>query len=165
MVKGFDIYAKDLKNASKTLRILADAETSASAETIARSARIKAPLNDGALRGSIQTDKLAEGKHAVNASAAHAPYIEFGTRSRAKIPSDLAEYAAQFHKKTGRTGEQAKLEIYEWCRKKGIPEERWFGIFISIMTHGIKPQPFLFPSVAEEEPRFYERLKKLLDNL
>ena len=122
-------------------------------------------MNDRTLRDSIQTDKISEGKHAVNASAAHAAYIEFGTRKRTQIPANLAEYAAQFHKKTGRSSEEAKLEIYEWCRKQGIPEDRWFGIFISIMINGIKAQPFLFPSVAEEEPKFYERLKNILDNI
>ena len=163
-LKGFKEYAARLKKAPSKLQIEADLEASAAAQNIARGARTRAPVNDGALRASIHTDG-ANGNYNVFASAGHAAYQEFGTKSRANIPPELASYAAQF--KGSGTGniEEAKKFIYEWCRKKGIEEKMWYVIFRSIMTNGIHAHPFLFPSVDEERPKFYERVKKILDRL
>lgn len=163
-IKGWKEYEKKLSESSNDLKLLADLEASASADNIANGARIKAPLNDGKLRASINREGK-DGIYQVNVSADYAAYVEFGTRRKVQIPAGLEDYAAQFKGSTGRSGEEAKKAIYEWCRKKGIAEDKWWAVYIGIMTRGIKAQPFLFPSVDEEEPKFFERLKKLLENL
>ena len=99
----------------------------------------------------------------MKASADYAAYIEFGTKSKVQVPADLQNYAKQFQGKG--TGTNPKEFIYEWCRKKNIPEERWFFIYISIMRNGINAQPFLFPSVEEERPKFFERIRQALADL
>lgn len=162
-LRGFKEYEKKMKTAGAKLSKLADLEASASAQIIANAARNRAPVNDGTLRASIHAQG-ANGKYKVTASAEYAAFVEFGTKSKAKVPADLQAYAQQFKGPSG-NGKQAKEMIYEWCRKKGIEKERWWGIFISIMVHGIRPHPFLFPSVDEEQPKFYERVKNLLNHL
>lgn len=164
-LKGFKEYESRLKNGGKQLRQLADLEASASAQNIARGARTKARVNDGTLRASINPDKVKIGVYEVKASADYAAYIEFGTKSKVKVPADLQNYAKQFQGKGTGTAEQAKAFIYEWCRKKNIPEERWFFIYILIMTNGIEARPFLFPSVEEERPKFFERIRQALADL
>lgn len=161
-LKGFDEYADKLRQGGETLRIVADAEASASAQMIARGARQRAPVNEGALRASIQPGG-SDGIYTVSASANYAAYIEFGTRARVSVPADLQDYANQFMGKG--EGGNAKEMIYRWCKSKGIPQEAWYHIFLAIMFKGIKPQPFLFPAVDEETPKFYERLKKMLENI
>ena len=161
-LKSFRDYADKLKQGSEMLHVLADAEASASSQIIARDARQRAPVNDGALRASIQPSG-SDGSYAVNASANYAAYVEFGTRARVSVPADLQDYAHQFMGKG--EGGNAKEMIYRWCKSKGIPQEAWYHIFLAIMFKGIKPQPFLFPAVDEETPKFYERLKKMLENL
>ena len=163
-IKGWKEYEKKLSEASNDLKLLADLGASTSADYIANRARNKAPLNDGNLIKSINQEG-SNGVYKVNVSADYAAYVEFGTRRKVQIPAGLEDYAAQFKGSTGRSGEEAKKAIYEWCRKKGIAEDKWWAVYIGIMTKGIKAQPFLFPSVDEEEPKFFERLKKLLENL
>lgn len=161
-LKGFKEYQKKLSKAAGSLNKLADLEASAAAQNIATMARTKAPINDGALRASINPDG-SNGKYEVSASVSYAPFIEFGTRSKVSVPPELQQYAATFKGGGGEKG--AKAAIYEWCRKKGIPEEAWYFVYRSIMTNGIRPQPFLFPSVDAEQPKFYQRLQNILDNL
>ena len=163
-INGFKEYADALQKASNGLVEMADMEADVAAENIATGARSMAPLNDGALRASINKDGK-DGKYEVFASANYAAYVEFGTRKKVQIPAGLEQYAAQFKGPGGGSAEDAKAAIYEWCRKKGIPEDNWWGVFIGIMTQGIKAHPFLFPSVDEEQPKFFERLKNILNNL
>lgn len=160
---GFKQYEKRLRDASTGFRRQADAEASAAATNIANEARNRAPHFDGKLRASIHTTGR-DGRYEVLVSANYAAYIEFGTRSRVRIPPELAGYAGQFKGSTGRTAAEAKKAIYEWCRKKGIEKSRWWFIFISIMVYGIRAQPFLFPSVDAEQPRFYARIRALLND-
>ena len=164
-LKGFDQYAKKLQNASNGLAVEVDLEADATSQNVASRARLKAPLNDGTLRASIQPEKIRDGVYSVQAAANYAAYVEFGTRRRASVPADLQEYASQFKGSTGRSSEEAKAAIYEWCRKQGIPEERWWGIFMSLMTNGMRPHPFLFNSLDEEEPLFFKRLQAILDDI
>lgn len=165
ILKGFGEYIKRVQDAAASLPAIADAEASATALDIERAAKEKAPVNDGNLRASINPYKEKDGVWGVAVSANYAAYIEFGTKSKVDIPAGLEQYAAQFKGPTGANAKEAQHMIYEWCRKKGIPEERWHWIFVSIMTKGIKAHPFLFPAVRQEEPKFIERLKDALNNL
>jgi len=161
-LKGFDEYAKKLAAAPETVKQTLNAVAAISANNIANAARRRAPLDDGKLRASIHVEDVKTG-WSVNVAAAHAAYMEFGTKSKVKIPAGLESYAGQFKGK-GLSGD-AKEAIYNWCRKHGIPEDRWYNVFVYIMRFGVKPQPFLFPSVEEERPKYYEALKKVLDEI
>ncbi len=62
----------------------------------------------------------------------YAPYVEFGTIENVSVPLELTEYAMQFK---GRG-----------IRKKG----------------GRKAKPFLYPAFKEEEPKYIEAIKKVM---
>lgn len=100
-LKGFDAYAKRLKNAPSKLLQEADLEASAAAINIEKDAKNRAPHDLGALRASINHAKLGEGHYEVTASVNYAAYVEFGTRSRVDVPPDLTEYALQFKRSDG----------------------------------------------------------------
>jgi hypothetical protein len=101
-----------------------------------------APRDQGLLIQEISSYK-EEGdlSYTVVSGAEWSAFIEWGTRSRVQIPADLVAYAAQFKSKSV-SSQDAKKAIYEWCRRKGIPEEAWWSVFINIMTIGIYPHPF-----------------------
>lgn len=160
---GFKEYADKLKNSGRTLLAVADAEASVSAINIERLAKQKAPINLGNLRATINHQKVKDGVWEVTVSAEYAAYMEFGTKSKVSIPPGLEEYARQF--KGPGTGKNPKEMIFAWCKQKGIPEEAWQWIYISIMVKGVKPQPFLFPSVREEEPKFLQNVKAAIEDL
>lgn len=162
-LKGFKEYQQRLQQGNKTLLAIADAEASASAVNVERLAKQKAPVNLGNLRATINQQKVRDGVHEITVSADYAAYIEFGTKSKVSVPAGLEEYARQFIGPG--TGKNPKQMIYAWCKQKGIPEDRWFWIYVSIMIKGIVAQPYLFPSLREEEPKFLQRLKQALQDL
>lgn len=185
-LKGFDAYAKRLKEAPSKLLREADEVANATAVAIEKRAKERAPHNLGNLRASINASFVNMGHYEVTASASYAAYVEFGTRKRAEVPPELASYAAQFKGKS--TGDYYDFlnAILTWVQQKGISgrysvkTQRRVGsaaqradediqtaeaIAFSILRHGIKAQPYLFPSVDDETPEFYKRLKKVLGDL
>lgn len=76
-------------------------EASAASLNIERDAKGRAPHDLGALRASINADKIDNGHYEVRASVEYAAYVEFGTRSRVDVPPDLTEYALQFKRSDG----------------------------------------------------------------
>lgn len=185
-LKGFDAYAKRLKEAPSKLLHEADEAASASARNIEKGAKERAPHNLGNLRASINVHSEDLGHYEVRASASYAAYVEFGTRKRVEVPSGLESYAAQFKGKS--TGDYYDFlnAILTWVQQKGISgrysikTQRRVGsksqraeediqtaeaIAFSILRHGIHAQPFLFPAVDEETPNFYKKLKAILGDL
>ncbi len=69
--------------------------------------------------------------------------MEWGTKTKVKVPADIATYASQF-RGGGSSGGNVKLKIFEWMKRVGIPPERQYFVFISIITKGISPHPFFF---------------------
>lgn len=185
-VKLFREYEDSLRSAGPKLKQLADIEANATSQEIANKARGKAPVDLGKLRASIFADG-ADGKYKITASANYAAYVEFGTRRKVSVPTNLSEYAAQFKGKG--TGDYYDFlnAILDWVKRKGLvdrtnpktgrPIKKYTRddndrlvavaerIAIRIIQNGIKAQPFLFPSVDEEQPKFFERVKNILNNL
>ena len=122
-----------------------------------------APVDREELRQKISSKRNGLMNYEVVSAAPYSAYIEFGTRSRVQVPSDLQTYASQF--KGGGQGD-AKQAIFEWCRRVGIAQEMWYPIFIKIMTVGINPHPFFFiqrgPVALSIQKRLQPAIKKAL---
>lgn len=128
----------------------------------AQLAKSAAPTDQGRLKGEITAKKKGELESETISQAAHSPYLEFGTLSKVRVPADLASYAAQF-RGTGAKGQNAKRAIYAWMDRVGIPKERQWFLFISIITNGIRPQPFFFPQKPIVEKLLFANIKKIMD--
>lgn len=89
--------------------------------------------------------------------------MEWGTKTKASVPGWLSSYAQQF--KGGVKGGDAKRHIYAWCKRVGVPEEKWFLVFVSIMQKGVKPRPFFFKQKAHVQKKLLSDLKILVDSL
>jgi hypothetical protein len=121
--------------------------------------------DEGALLRSI-SKQYGNGNVSIKASAKYAAYIEFGTRKYAasyvgSLPPDWASYAATFKGSAGGTFKEFVLSIMAWCRRKGIDEKAAYPIARSIMINGIKPRPFLYPSVNAELPQLIDDIKAI----
>lgn len=107
------------------------------AELLQQSARARAPVDTGDLKGSIEVVLDANGLGATVIVQKHyAIYIEYGTGIHA----------------TGPGGSRAKKIPWTYFNT------RW-GRFVT--TSGMKKQPFWFESVDEAERFFHAEIKKL----
>lgn len=161
-LQGFQQYLRVLQNAPKALQSEAKAVIRDAADLWEDLAETKAPRDQGRLAGAITNKEIKDG-YEVFVNVEYAPFIEWGTKTRVQVPSDLRAYAAQFQGAKG--GGNAKRVIYDWCKRVGIPVERWFLVYRSIMTYGIKPQPFFFVQRPAVQRQLLTDLKRLVDSL
>ena len=157
-------------------------EIKASGLNVQRGAKSKAPKNFGRLAQSIalNTDGLTSD---IVVGVSYGAYLEFGTGGKVSVPSGFQDFAAQFKGSKGGTFKEMVDALTEWVRKKGLAgtysiktqkrtgkksargdedREVAFRIALSILKHGIKPQPFLIPSFLDEKPKLIQRIKELL---
>jgi Bacteriophage HK97-gp10, putative tail-component len=124
-------------------------------------AKRSAPIDQGFLRAGISHSKLKSGEWEVVSSKDYSAYMEWGTRSKVRVPAELASYAATF-KGAGGQGD-VKKAIYEWCKRVGIPEKAWWIVFITIMRVGVTPQPFFFIQRPIVEAQFIKNLQQIIN--
>jgi hypothetical protein len=136
------------------------AELDTSSINIQRMAARTAPGNLGKLKGSFNIDIGNSLFKSVFSTVEYAPYVEFGTRGKARIPAGFEAFAAQY-KASGNGAKGAWKAIEFWIKRKGIDPKLTFVIFRSIMRNGISPQPFMIPAYEKEKPALLKRLKAL----
>jgi hypothetical protein len=156
-LKGVEEAIKKID--TKASKGLSD-EMSAAALNIEKSAKRMAPGNLGKLRQSINHDTGNSLFKSVFSTVEYAPYVEFGTRGKSRIPTGFEAFAAQY-KASGQGAKGAWKAIEFWIKRKGIDPKLTFVIFRSIMRNGIAPQPFMIPSYEKEKPALLKRLKAL----
>ena len=134
---------------------------------IERKAKRNAPVNVGRLRSSIATELVDNEKKPfaqVVVNARYAPYVEFGTKSKARIPAGLEGYAQQFKGGNG-SFDDLLANIKQWTKNKGIDQEAAFPIAVKIARNGVAPQPFLFPAYFSEVPKIEKGIAKILQRV
>lgn len=142
-----------------------EAEVYDSVSRINAMQRRKAPKDQGGLvRGIGYSTRRAQNVayYEVYSNAEQSGYMEFGTRYRVRVPSNLQGIAQAMKGKGISTKLKAKEAIYAWCKRKGIEERAWYPIFIAIMTVGIIPHPFFFQPFFDEAPKLLERIRKIV---
>lgn len=156
-IKGLDKIIKKFGAIPKNVKEETDGVFAIAANDYVNRAVSDAPVDQGILKNEISSYKEKDLTYVVVSGAEWSAFIEFGTRSRVQVPSDLTAYAAQF-KGGGISGKGAKQKIFDWCKRVGIPEEAWWSVFINVMTIGIHPHPFFF---KHREEVFKQLLKDL----
>jgi hypothetical protein len=168
MAQGFALDISGVKNIERAIKRIDEKATkglsdelSASALNIQRNAKRMAPANFGKLRQSINIDINKTLFKSVFSSVKYAPYVEFGTKGNARIPSGYEAFAAQYKGKGGGTIMEMVKALTLWVKRKGIDPKLTFVIVRAILRNGIKPQPFFIPAFEAEKPKLLSRLKKL----
>jgi len=157
---GFKEFEEKLKRMPDILASEVDGECGAAAKEWDELAKLMAPKDVGFLVGGISNYRKEKMWWEVTSKANYSAYMEWGTKSRVSVPADLTAYASQF--KGGGGKGLTKEFIYAWCKRKGIPENAWWPIFISIVTKGVKPQPFFFIQVPIVEKGLFSKVDKIL---
>ena len=85
-VKGVDRLVRQLAIKSKQARIATDRQLELSSKRIERMAKVKAPVDTGALKNSIFSAKAGNLTYKVTAPQHYAIYVEKGTRKMRAQP-------------------------------------------------------------------------------
>ena len=162
-VKGINETIKELRKFGKDAEILIDAETEAIAEGIVTNAKDLAPKDNGKLSQNISFYKAKKLQRTIAVNVPYAAYIEFGTGTKVKVPTEFQEIANQFKNVTSKgTFEDGLEAITIWCRRKGIDEKMAKWIFLTILKAGINPHPFLYPAYIKGKKDYLNNLTKLV---
>jgi HK97 gp10 family phage protein len=160
-IKGIDQVIRELRAVGKDIEKLIDAETLSIAMQVEGDAKKLAPKNLGKLAQSISHEKIKESNYKITVNEFYAAYMEFGTGTKVRVPSEFANMAESFKGKRGNY-RQGLESIKLWCKQKGIDEKFAYVIFASILGAGVNPQPFLYPSWIKGKKDYLDNLKKLL---
>lgn len=164
---GFAEFEAKLQNIPKKLQNELGQVAKFAADTWEQLAKKDAPVDQGRLRNEIKAVKLSNIAAEVVVNSEQAPWIEWGTRSRVRVPAELVAYASQFKGKgsTLKGKGTAKEMIFAWCKRKGIDKKAWYSIYRSIMINGIRPHPFFFIQRPKVEKQFTQDVRDILTSL
>jgi HK97 gp10 family phage protein len=154
--------SKKLEQAGEKTIKMAELEVKATAMETLQIAKILAPVDRGGLVGAMAMEAVNKLEYKIGNNKNYAPYVEFGTGSKAYIPDDFKEMAAKFKGSTGQTWENGLAEITKWCIAKGIPEEAAYPIFMSILKNGIYASPFLWPAFKFGRAELVDRITNVI---
>lgn len=160
-VKGINEVIKRIRKLGDEVAEDADKVMGYSARAIEREAKKNAPTGvNSQLKASGDVIDKFLNKEVVFRSK-HAPFQEFGTKSKVEIPQGLEQYAMQF-KSSGGSFKKLLESIKEWCNKKGIDSDFAYPIALRIAQNGVAAQPFLFPAYFKEIPKTRKNLEKVV---
>lgn len=164
-LKGNKAVIEGLKKINaKAVKGIGDVIT-ASANDIEAGAKSRAPRNNNFLHGSIAAQEDPKNLRArIEVGASYAPYVEFGTGAKTKVPAGLEQYADQFKGSTGKSWQEFEENIKQWMRQRGIEEEALYPIMASIYRNGINAHPFLFPAFDAARPNLIKDIKQVLED-
>ena len=98
--QSLNTFYKYLKDLEGDVADYVRAEIEDSILSIESDAANDVRVDTGALKNSIQSTPIKVSKNeitgGVEVGASYAPYVEFGTGTRVKVPSELSEFAAQY---------------------------------------------------------------------
>lgn len=161
------------------------AEFNAATEEVRAGAVKDAPGNEGKLKNSIVVNKKDNGlTQDVSVQVGYGAIMEWGSKSKTRVPGVLQAYAAQFKGVTPGAGTGTLREAIEkWVKRKGIGAKRTksgkvsrsqssqkaqkqaaYLIARSIYQKGVTPHPFFFKHVFKVRAKLERRLRKLLPN-
>lgn len=166
-ISGFNELAAKLKKLPANMERQVTDVVRFAATTWEQGAKTAAPVDQGRLKNEIRSVKKNASTYQVVVNSEQAAWIEWGTKSRARVPAELASYAAQFRGR-GSTlqGKGTPMQmIFEWCRRKGLPKEAWYPIYRSIMATGINPHPFFFIQRPRVEKQFIDDLRQVIKTI
>lgn len=167
-MQGLDVAFANIDKKVKLFELDLIEELSEWAKQTSLRASQLAPTDEGHLKGAINPDYATKGKLKASVTVAvnYAAYLEFGTKKYAaayvsSLPADWQTFASEFRGGTGGGFAEFVKRITEWVARKGIDKEAAYPIALSILRNGIKPQPYLYPAVKENNKKLIDNLKNL----
>lgn len=137
----------------------------AGAFRIERSAKRRAPVAFGVMRGSIHTrgPVIAGIRKAISffveVGALYAKFVEFGTGPAGRASADKSPESQLLRASIGYAHGAGSSKvppldaIEQWVKRKGLPRSAVWPIARKIARQGIPAQPFLIPAFREHKDR------------
>jgi hypothetical protein len=145
------------------------------------------PVDEGGLKQATGYKKTNDLKTELIANKQNAPFMEFGTKKKVRIPPELQDFAKQFNLKGPQIGFDAFFNIIlDWVHRKGIAgrfsiktkrrvgskakqlEEDFdtaWPIALNILKNGVNPHPFFFQPFFEEREQIIKNVEKVLKDI
>lgn len=186
-VQGISQFKKKLNGLPAKLQKEVAGEIEDSARKINAKQIRAVPVDEGGIKQSTGYKKTKPLETELFSNKIYTPFMEFGTKSKARIPAELAEYAKQFNKKGPKlTFEEFLKIITDWVRRKGIAgkysvktkrrlgskatkadedSQAAYPIAVSILNKGVNPQPFFFQPFFDERKALVERVRKIVEGI
>lgn len=189
-VKGLASLQKQIETASEKVRQVCEMEVQAAGQDWVAGAVRDAPVDQGALKGSIsfkQSDTHTANSSLISveivAQKFYAPFVEFGTKGKYTPIPGTEEIAAQFKGYKGGDFMDLLRMIVRWVKRKGltgtysVKTQRRTGskitqfaedykaawpIALSILKNGINPHPYFFKQGDTVWPQMIQRMQKAL---
>lgn len=159
---GWDQFESKLRSMPEILQSEITGEVEEAARLWAANAKRAAPVDQGFLQNLISSHKTGVMEAETTSAAEYSAWIEWGTKTRVRVPGDMQEYAAQF-KGGGSGAGNAKKMIFAWMERVGVPVQFRYPVFISIITKGIHPHPFFFIQVPLVQKQLDTNVQKILN--
>lgn len=181
-VEGLDAILKRLHQFPVKLQDQIKGELKLASEEVKRNSVKDAPGDTGKLRQSIVVNHETGVSSTVNVQAGYGGYIEWGTKKKARVPAEIAAYAARFKGKTNSpAGLKLNDAILAWVKRKGIgtkltksgkpsrakgsekaQKRAAFLIARKIYREGVKPRPYFFKNVFATRDKLVQRIRQLV---
>jgi hypothetical protein len=124
------------------------------------------PVDEGGIKQSTITRKVSDLEVELLSSKRYAPFMEFGTKKRVRVPVEVQEFAVQFNVNGPKIGFDAFLKIITaWASRKGINPKAAYPIALSILRHGVKSHPFFFDPFFSERDAIIKNVETVLKDI
>lgn len=115
----------------------------------------------GALQQNTKAKPLPDGVELVS-NVYYAPYIEFGTGDKKKIPAELNNYASQFMGKKRGDFRTFVKALEAWLKRKGGNPKFAFKAALNIIANGQEARPYFFPPYLRKRKDLINRLNVVI---
>lgn len=162
VLRGFKEFERKLLGMPNELKEEIGGEVEDAARLWATKAKQDAPKDVGTLAGSITSFVTGVMSAEAVSPVEYSAYVEWGTKSRVRVPAELQAYASQFRGGGIKSG-KAKEFIFAWMNRVGVPKGRQYITFLSIIRKGIHPHPYFFIQMPIVEKQLNTNVKTILN--
>jgi hypothetical protein len=164
-IKGLDKLQKKISELPKELQEEVVGEVQAwgydvNAEQIGLISQQK--IKDlGALQQNTKAVPKPDGVELIS-NVYYAPYIEFGTGAKVKVPAELNDYASQFRGKKRGDFRTFVKALEAWLKRKGGNPKFAFIAALNIIKNGQEARPYFFPPYLRKRKELTSRINAVI---
>ncbi|HTE24955.1 HK97 gp10 family phage protein [Flavitalea sp.] len=185
-VEGLEQVLSRFKTFPERIQKAVSSELKLSAERVKRLAVKDAPGDRGTLRQNITVNQSTGIAFTTVVQNRTAAYMEWGTKSKRRIPAELMAYASSFQGPGPKGGPSMQDAIQAWVKRKKIAgtysvktkrrtgnkatKEKQdkalaFVIARSIRKNGVNPHPFFFKNVFIVRDELIKSIENIMKGL
>jgi hypothetical protein len=95
----------------------------------------------------------------------YAPFIEFGTGAKVKVPAEVSNYAASFRGQKRGSFAQFVIKMRDWLKRNGYNEKLAFIAALNKIKNGSEPRPYFFDPYLKKRRQLIDRIKKVISDI